>query len=820
MKYSSLGEAINRTTKSKLPLFSLVLVFIVLASSQSFAQDTFTVSEVVHSFEADRLQITFPAGLAYVPEGDAFVLLSAEPVGPAYDGYTLYDPAVNEARPLSGGPAIGSPLNMTYDGTRERLLLLDTTTSELVAASLAADQAALSVNNRYSILELGLQQPAGMAVDPATGALFILDSAANNITRITPGSDGSYASAAARNEGRVDVIDLTAIGVTGLRGLAFNPATGHLYVMAPAQLALYEVTSAGQLVKTHDLSGSGLTNPQALVFAPTGDQTDDASLYDLYIADSGSALAAPANPDPSAFPRRLYLPQVSQGTDMSAASADASGADTVRAGQVLEIALDQPAEQFHAAAATTTLTLVRTTQTYKWSPSSPDPDGITYVPSANQLVVADGEVDEISALFAAKQNIFRASLAGVLQGTMSTVIPVSFTKEPTGVSYNPNNRHLFYSDDDKLKIFEVDPGADGVLGTSDDKITSLSVTTFSGRDSEDVNYDLVTPGLWIIDGTNAEVYHLLPGSNGKFDGVPPDGDDILDHFDTKVLGIVDPEGIYRDTVSGNLFLTSKDPTKVWEVSTAGNLVRIYDVSAAKAVKLAGVTLAPNSKSPGDTSIYLVDRVVDNNTNSKENDGLMYEFALRGGSVPTATPTAAPTSTPSATATPVGTATPTPVPGAQLTINPSDDTFVRSDWPNSNYSTNTSLRVVGSPIINSYLKFSVSGLNGAPQSAKLRLYVTDPSTSGGTIYLVSNNYNGTSTAWVESGLNYNNAPPVSGTPLSSLGSVATGTWVEFDVTAAVTGNGTYSFAITSSSTNSVYYNSKDAGSNTPVLVISQ
>ena len=817
MKYSSLGKTMIRTMKGKLPLFSLVLVFILLASSQSFAQDNITVSEVAHAFEADRLQVTHPAGLAYVPEGDAFVVLSAEPVGPAYDGYTLYDPAVNEARLLSGGPAIGSPLNMAYDGSRERLLLLDTAASELIAADLAGDQAALSVINRYSIAELGLQQPAGMAVDPATGALFILDSAANRITRIAPGSDGSYASAAAHHEGRVDVIDLSALEVTGLRGLAFNPATGHLYVMAPAELALYEVTSAGQFVKAHDLSGSGLINPQALVFAPTGDQTDDASLYDLYIADSGSTPAAPANPDPSAFPRRLYLPQVSQGSDATAASADASGG-TGWAGQVVEIALDQPVAQFHAAAATTTLALVRTTQTYKWSPSSPDPDGITYVPSANQLIVADGEVDEISALFATKQNIFRTSLAGALQGTMSTVIPVSFTKEPTGVSYNPNNGHIFYSDDDKLRIFEVDPAADGGLGTSDDKITSFSVTTFSGRDSEDVNYDLVTPGLWIIDGMNAEVYHLLPGLNGKFDGVSPDGDDVLNHFDTKVLGIIDPEGIYRDRVSGNLFITSKDPAKVWEVSTAGSLVQIYNVSAANAVKLAGITLAPNSKSAGDTSIYLVDRVIDNNAVSTENDGMMYEFALRSGSAPTATPTA--TATPQPTATPVGTPTSTPVPGAQLTINPSGDTFVRSDWPNSNYSTNTALRVVGSPIINSYLKFNVSGLNGAPQSAKLRLYVTDSSTSGGALYLVSNNYNGTSTAWVESGLNYNNAPPMSGTPLSSLGSVSTGAWVEFNVTAAVAGNGTYSFAITSSSTNSVYYNSKEAGSNTPVLVIAQ
>ncbi len=820
MKYSSQGKTVNGKMKSKLTLFSLVMVFILLASSQSFAQDTFTVSEVTHAFEAEHLQVSHPAGLAYVPEGDAFIVLSAEAVSSAYDGYTLYDPAVNDARPLTGGPAIGSPLNMAYDGTQERLLLLDSATSELVVAGLVADQAALAVSSRYRIQELGLQEPAGMSVDPATGVLYILDSAANRIVRIVPGSDGSYAGAAALSEGRVSVVDLSTLGVTGLRGVGLNPATEHLYVLAPAQLALYEVTGAGQLVKAHDLSGIGLVNPQALVFAPTGDQTDDASLYDLYIADSGSAPAVPANPDPSAFPRRLYLPQVSQGTDAAAAGADASGTDTARVGQILEIALNRPAEQLHAAAATTTLNLVRTTQTYKWSPSSPDPDGVAYVPASNQLIIADGEVDEISALFTTKQNVFRTTLAGALQGTMSTVTPINFSNEPTGVSYNPADGHIFYSDDSKRKIFEVAPGNDSVLGTADDTVTSLSVSTFAGRDPEDVSYDVLNRGLWIIDGLNAEVYHLLPGSNGKFDGVPPDGDDVLKQFDTRALGIIDPEGIYRDPVSGNLFITSKDPSKVWEVSTAGSLLTIYDVSAAKAVKLAGVTLAPSSTSASSTSVYLVDRVVDNDVNSKENDGLMYEFNLRGGSVPTATPTPTPTSTPPATVTPVGTPTPTPVPGAQLTINPSDDTFVRSDWPNSNYSTNTTLRLVGSPIINSYLKFNVSGLSVAPQSAKLRLYVNDPSTNGGAIYLVSNNYNGTSTAWVESGLKYNNAPPVSGTPLSSLGSVATGTWVEFNVTDAVTGNGTYSFAITSSSTNSVYYNSKDAGSNTPVLVISQ
>ena len=188
-------------------------------------------------------------------------------------------------------------------------------------------------------------------------------------------------------------------------------------------------------------------------------------------------------------------------------------------------------------------------------------------PASNQLVVADGEVDEIKALFTTKQNVFRSTLAGALQGTLSTVTPINFSNEPTGVSYNPADGHLFYSDDSKRRIFEVRPGSDGVLGTTDDITTSLSVSTFAGRDPEDVSYDVTNRGLWIIDGLNAEVYRVRPGANNEFDGVAPDGDDVLTQFDTRALNIIDPEGIYLDPASGNLILTSKDTTKLYEVST-------------------------------------------------------------------------------------------------------------------------------------------------------------------------------------------------------------------------------------------------------------
>jgi len=599
-----------------------------------------------------------------------------------------------------------------------------------------------------------------------------------------------------------------------LRGVAFNPENGHLYVMEPDRNALHEFTTNGEFVKSYDLKESGLVNPQAMTFARSGDQTDDPNTFNLYIADSGGTKQGEPAVDPNQLPYQLYLPLMAQPLDSSNTSTEAPLDDSGSRGKVVEVALYRPLTEVQAAAGTTVLSLVRTVETSTWNPSSPDPDGITYNPTSNQLIISDSEVDEISALFKTKQNVYHASLSGTLLGTMSTF---AFSREPCGTSYNPTNGHLFYSDDDKRAVFEVNPGNDGILGTGDDILTSFSVTPFASRDPEDVSYDVNNPGLWIIDGLNAEVYHVLPGANGLFDGIAPAGDDVVSQFDTYHLNIHDPEGIYLNPATGNLILTSKDPTKLYEVTIAGVLLRIFNVAAAGGVKLAGVTMAPGSTDPSVNNYYVVDRVVDNDNHPSENDGRLYEFKDELIIESTATPTSSPTSTP--TPTPTSTPTSTPDPNSLLNFGPSDDTYVRSDFPNSNYATATTIRIVGSPSpINSYVKFTVSGLEVAPQNAKLRLYVTDPSPVGGAIYLVSNNYQGSSTPWVEGGLKYSNAPAAGGAPITSIGSVAMNTWVEFDVTSAIAGNGQYSFALTSTSSNSAVYGSKEDSVHPPVLVV--
>ena len=150
--------------------------------------------------------------------------------------------------------------------------------------------------------------------------------------------------------------------------------------------------------------------------------------------------------------------------------------------------------------------------------------------------------------------------------------------------------------------------------------------------------------------------------------------------------------------------------------------------------------------------------------------------------------------------------------------PSDDAHVQTGSLTSNYGGISTLRAKHSSTdYKFYLKFAVSGLAGPVQSAKLRLFVTDPSSSGGSLYGVSNDLLGTTTPWGEYALNWNNAPALSGSPTSSLAAVATGTWVEFDVTPLVTGNGTLSFGVSSAVSDSVYYSSKE-GTNPPELVV--
>ena len=113
---------------------------------------------------------------------------------------------------------------------------------------------------------------------------------------------------------------------------------------------------------------------------------------------------------------------------------------------------------------------------------------------------------------------------------------------------------------------------------------------------------------------------------------------------------------------------------------------------------------------------------------------------------------------------------------------------------------------------SYLRFTVANFLGPVQSAVLRVFVTSGADKGLDLWQVSNN------TWSETGITWNNKPAL-GQGLGTIAPTAGGSWAEFDVSKVVKGNGTYSFALTTTSTIAEQLASKEAGAGTaPELVV--
>jgi trimeric autotransporter adhesin len=155
-------------------------------------------------------------------------------------------------------------------------------------------------------------------------------------------------------------------------------------------------------------------------------------------------------------------------------------------------------------------------------------------------------------------------------------------------------------------------------------------------------------------------------------------------------------------------------------------------------------------------------------------------------------------------------------GQTLTFTPTDDTFIRSNAPNETNGNAVTLRAYqgATAQTDSYLKFTVTGVTGAVSSATLRLHVAQASSNGGVLYPVAD------TTWSESSLTWANRPLPEDTAIGSTGAVSVGQWVEIDLGSRISGNGTYSFALSGRAAPAAWYNSSEAGSSRPQLVIVQ
>ncbi len=416
--------------------------------------------------------------------------------------------------------------------------------------------------------------------DASVGDLLILTSSGDAIVRFAGGS-----------ESRIELA-----GVADAQLIAANPVDGNIYVMG-SNHDLTALDSSGSIVGTFDVSGVALVEPVAMVFAPSSDPTDGAAVMNLFVADSG-------------------------------------GAQTL--GGVVEVTLT--AAPAAASVPIDVGTLVRSTATSVWSPGSPDPAGVVYIAGADNLIVVDSEVDEVTGAGWNNVNMWRTQRTGsvietgTFWGSNAATYngKVGFSKEPTGAGFDPGSQILFVSDDSARKIFLVKKGGDSRWGTSDDLVTAVDAAAYGSTDTEDPEFDTASGHMFFLDGVGREIYRINP-----VDGVFGNGNDVMTHFDISHLGPTDFEGLSSNPARGTLLVGARSAKRVFEITKDGTLLREISVSGISGLRyISGLAYAPSSDNASLKSFYIVDRQVDNGSNSNENDGVLWEVrapdSLGGG----------------------------------------------------------------------------------------------------------------------------------------------------------------------------------------------
>jgi uncharacterized delta-60 repeat protein len=331
----------------------------------------------------------------------------------------------------------------------------------------------------------------------------------------------------------------------------------------------------------------------------------------------------------------------------------------------------------------------------------------------------------------------------------------------------------------------------GLDSTTNEKIDSLSRLP-DGRLLISTNGNPSVPGL--TGGKDEDMLAFTSASLGDVTS----GTWSL-YFDGSDVGLSETSGEDVDAfdIAGeNIFLSTQG-----DFSVNGLIGADEDVFVCAAGSVGEITACDYS-----SSLYF-----DGSTWGLSANGVdAFQFHPSGPTPPTAVPTDTPTPTP--THTPTATATPSPTAtGNIFTFVPLADAYVNAGSPTANYGASTTLRADASPDLHSYLRFDVQGLSGAVTKATLRVYANSPSSLGCIASRVDDN------TWTEATINYNNAPAV-GSALGSSGAFGGAEWITIDVTAYLTGNGSYNLALTTSSGTAISFASSEAGANAPQLIV--
>ena len=241
-----------------------------------------------------------------------------------------------------------------------------------------------------------------------------------------------------------------------------------------------------------------------------------------------------------------------------------------------------------------TPSLVQTIATSAYSPPSPDPAGIAYMPAQDRLLISDSEVNEMP-LFQGF-NLFTATRTGSGVGSGNVN---AYSQEPSDLGIDTANGRLFIADDDKDRVFIVSVGARRRLRDRRRHQDQLPHRRPSGATIPKGSPMTRRRGTCSSATASGSRSTTINPVNGVFG----DANDIVTHFDVAQYGAGDCEGLGINPALGRLLCVDPStPDNIYELGKGGALFRVLSMAAiptSRAV-VADVTMAPSSN-PNDES---------------------------------------------------------------------------------------------------------------------------------------------------------------------------------------------------------------------------
>jgi hypothetical protein len=135
-------------------------------------------------------------------------------------------------------------------------------------------------------LDLGQNiDPVAGVFDPLSGSLFILDGSPNQVDQLNPATGAVLSS-------------FPAPFAVNYGGLALDPVTGNLWIGSSQTNSVAEVTTAGILVRTVDLTSQSINDEiSGLAFNATGQLLASSNHGVVYVLDLPTPLLAAGQPD-------------------------------------------------------------------------------------------------------------------------------------------------------------------------------------------------------------------------------------------------------------------------------------------------------------------------------------------------------------------------------------------------------------------------------------------------------------------------------------------------------------------------------------------